>query len=152
MHQHHGTNRRRGFLLDHGSPVVPRFLPASSPSFSGGDIYIACPFWDSPFKLLVFLRPHVYDRVDETPYTLTISLRACGKRLKVTGESGYNCNKIGVRQRGACVLVVRCERRIYLEQVRGTRSVNKTVSSREVLGVERKEEREKEEGSERNRQ
>jgi len=62
MHQYHGTNRRRSFLLDHGSPV-PGFLLANSPSFFGGDIYIACPFWDSPFKLLVFLRPHMYHRV-----------------------------------------------------------------------------------------
>ena len=58
--------------------VVPGFLAASSPSFSGGDIYIACPFWDSPFKLLVFLRPQVYHRVDKTTYTWIVSLRACG--------------------------------------------------------------------------
>lgn len=72
VHQHHGIDRRRGFLLDHGSP--PRY-PGSgqlefSSSSSGGDIYIACPFWEGPFKPLVFLRPHVYRQpctVNETP-------------------------------------------------------------------------------------
>lgn len=43
-----GTNRKRGFLLDHEPP--PRF---------GGGVYKACPFEVSPFKLSAILNPCV---------------------------------------------------------------------------------------------
>jgi len=39
--------------LSPGSPPIPGLLLAGSPS-SGGDVYIVRPFWERPFKLLVY--------------------------------------------------------------------------------------------------
>jgi len=120
--------------------VVLGFLAASSPSFSGGDIYIACPFWDSSFKLLVFLRPQVYYRVDKTTYTWTISLRACG----TNGDgSKWRENRVSITikntdwQGGMCAGDAMWTSAEY--------AISKQSGSVKFVGVKRKGKREKEE-------
>lgn len=122
VQRYHGANRKRGFLLDHGLPVV------SASSLSGGDIYIACPFWDSPFKLLVFLRPHVYvlpcrrkkhAHVDVfAPSTRKTNGGKYESEIRKSIRGPIKFDRIG---HGEHVPVVRCER------VQRARSVNKAA-------------------------
>jgi len=74
--------------LSLGSPLIPGLLLAGSPS-PGGDVYIARPFWERPFKLLV------YDhRVDKTPRALTyVGFRSLEVARRSEDRIGSNHDK-----------------------------------------------------------
>lgn len=116
----HGINRRRGFLLDHGSPVVPcpRVL---CPLSSGGDIYIACPCLGEPVQTACVTKTaRIYHRVD-LRHRAPVDTRFDGAELVETKSARSDGRESGLIATGGHVPVVRCER------VRRARSVSKAI-------------------------